>query len=432
MVRILLTGANGFIGGQLLAELRARGHEVVAAVRDPEALRRKLPGIEAIAVDFNRDTSVEDWRPRLEGIDAVINCAGVLHGGRGQDIEAIHAATPIALFEACVAAGVRRVIQISAISADADVGTEYALTKKHADDYLRSLSIDWTVLRPSLVYGDGSYGGTSALRGLAGLPLVSPLVSDGTAAFRPLHIEDLVETVARVLEGERFARQTLEPVGPEIVSLRELVADYRAWLGLKPAIEIPIPLPIMKFAARLADVAGGGPLGSTSLRQLLAGNVGREPAGVFARAIGFVPRSLKVMLARRPAQTQDVWHARLYFLRPVLRVALAFMWLGSAVVGLLAPVSSYAVVDAALTTLGLPARALAVAFSMLDLLIAAALLVRWNVRLLTVIQLIVVAGYTAVLTVLAPALWLDPFGALLKNLPILVAIGAWAVLEEER
>ncbi|MDP2329898.1 MAG: SDR family oxidoreductase [Reyranella sp.] len=431
-MRILLTGANGFIGGQLLAGLRARGHEVVAAVRDPEALRQKLPGSEAIAVDFNRDTSIEDWRPRLEGIDAVINCAGVLHGGRGQDIEAIHAVTPIALFDACAATGVRRVVQISAISADADVGTEYALTKKRADDHLRSLPLDWTVLRPSLVYGDGSYGGTSALRGLAGLPMVSPLVGDATMAFRPLHIEDLAETVVRVIESERFARRTLEPVGPGVVTLRELVASHRAWLGLKPAVELSIPLPVMKLAARLADMAGGGPLGSTSLRQLLAGNVGSEPAGVFARAIGFVPRSLKEMLARRPAQTQDVWHARLYFLRPVLRLALALMWLGSAVAGLLAPVSSYAAVDAALTALGLPTRSLAVAFSMFDLMIAAALLVRWNVRLLAVIQLIVVAGYTAVLTILAPSLWLDPFGALLKNLPILVAIGIWAVLEDER
>ncbi|MDP2372771.1 SDR family oxidoreductase [Reyranella sp.] len=432
MVRILLTGANGFIGGQFLAGLRARGHEVVAAVRDPEALRRKLPGIEAIAVDFNRDTSVKDWRPRLEGIDAVINCAGVLHGGRGQDIEAIHAVTPIALFDACVATGVRRVVQISAISADTEAGTEYALTKKRADDHLRSLPIDWTVLRPSLVYGDGSYGGTSALRGLAGLPLVGPLVGDETMAFRPLHIEDLVETVARVIAGERFARQTLEPVGPDVVTLRELVAKYRAWLGLKPTIEMPIPLPVMQVAARVVDMAGGGPLGTMSLRQLLAGNVGSEPAGVFARAIGFAPRSLGDMLARRPAQTQDVWHARLYFLRPVLRLALALMWLGSAVAGLLAPVASYAAVDAALTTLGLPTRALAIAFSVLDLLIAAALLVRWNVRLLAATQIVIVAGYTLALTILAPSLWLDPFGALLKNLPILVAIGIWAVLEDER
>ena len=431
-MRILLTGANGFIGGQLLAGLRARGHEVVAAVRHPEALRRKVPGIEAIAVDFNRDTSAEAWRPRLEAVDAVINCAGVLHGGRGQNIQAIHAATPIALFEACASAGVRRVVQISAISADADAGTEYALTKKRADDHLRSLPLDWVVLRPSLVYGEGSYGGTAALRGLAGLPLATPLVGDGSASFRPIHIDDLVETVARVVASDRFAHQTLEPVGPEVLTLRELLRKYRAWLGLAPAAEIPIPRTAMQVTAWIADLSGGGPLGTASLRQLEVGNAGTEAATAFAETIGFVPQTMDDMLARRPAQTQDLWQARLYFLRPLLRATLILLWLGSAIAGVLAPVATYAMVDAAFARFGIEARSLALVFSGVDLSIAVALLMLWRPRLMAAIQLVVVGGYTLLLAILVPSLWLDPFGALLKNLPILVAIGVWAILEDER
>lgn len=431
-MKILLTGANGFIGSRLLAGLRARGHEVVAAVRDPAALRRKLPGIEAVAADFNHDTSAEAWRPKLAGIGVVINCAGVLHGGRGQDIEAIHATAPIALFEACAAAGVRRVVQISAISADAEAATDYALTKKRADDYLRGLPLDWTVLRPSLVYGEGSYGGTSAVRGLAGLPLMSPLVGDGSTSFRPIHIDDLVETVARVIEDDQFVRQTLEPVGPGVLTLRELVKKYRAWLGLAPAVEIAIPMPVMRVAARIADLAGGGPLGTASLRQLEFGNAGKEAPAKFSAKMGFTPRPMDEMLARRPAQTQDLWHARLYFLRPLLRTTLIPLWLGSAIIGVLAPAASYAAVDTALAGLGLASWPLALGFSSLDFLIAGALFLHWRPRLLAAIQLAIVGGYTILLTALAPALWLEPFGALLKNLPIIVAIGVWAILEEER
>lgn len=405
---------------------------MVAAVRDPAAFRRKWPEVEAFAADFNRDVTLEAWRSRLAGVEAVINCAGVLHGGRGQDIEAIHATAPIALFDACAAAGIRRVVQVSAISADDEAGTEYALTKKRADDHLRRLPVDWTILRPSLVYGAGSYGGTSALRGLAGLPCVSPLVGDGSAAFRPIHIDDLVETVVRVVENDRFARQTLEPVGPEIVTLRDLIGKYRAWLGLAPVPTLAIPMPVMRVAARIADLAGGGPLGTASLRQLEVGNAGTEPATTFADMIGFTPRRMDDMLARRPAQTQDLWHARLYFLRPLLRTVLILLWLGSALAGVLAPVASYAVVDAAFSSLGLPSRPLALAFSSVDLLIAGALLVRWRPRWMAAIQMAVVAGYTILLTVLAPGLWLEPFGALLKNLPILALIGVWMVLEEER
>ena len=431
-MKLLLTGANGFIGSQLMAGLVARGHEVVAAVRHPETMLRKRSNVEAIAVDFNRDFSSDVWRERLRGVDAVINCAGVLHGGRGQDIEAIHAKTPIALFDACAAMGIRKVIQLSAISADADVDTAYATTKKRADDHLRRLDLDWTVLRPSLVYGEGSFGGTSTLRGLAGLPLVTPLFGEGAAVFRPIHVDDLIETVGRVVETDRFARRTLEPVGPDVLSLRDIVGKYRLWLGLAPLRTLALPLPFVQLCAHFADLAGGGPMGSAGLRQALAGNAGCEPAGTFSDVIGFRPASMDERLVRRPAQTQDLWHARLYFLRPVLRLALAALWIGSGIAGLLASPDSYTAVSTALGGMGVPPQWLALIFSGLDLLIAAALLVRWRPRLLALVQLVMVTGYTLCLGVLVPALWLEPFGALVKNLPIIVAIAVWAVLEEER
>lgn len=431
-MKVLLTGANGFIGAHVLAGLRGRGHAVVAAVRDPKALRRKWPGLEIIPVDFNRDLSIDVWRKRLVGIDAVINCVGVLHGGRRQAIEAIHAAAPIALFDACERVGVRKVVQISAISADEKIGTPYALTKKQADDHLRGLDVKWTVLRPSLVYGDGSYGGTSTIRGLAGLPFFTPLVCDDAAAFRPIHVSDLAETVVRVLDSDRLVRTALEPVGPEILTLGEIVAKYRAWLGLGPAHRIAIPLVVAEAVALIADLSGGGPMGSAGLRQFRAGNAGYEPAGAFERAIGFAPASMDQRLAERPAQTQDLWHARLYFLRPLLRLALAILWLSSAIAGALAPIEAFRPVADALAAIGLSPRPLAVGFSLVDLVIAAALVARLRPRLLASVQAVVVLGYTISLSVLDPALWLDPFGGLLKNVPILVAIAVWAVLEEER
>src|SRR3546814_606054 len=151
---------------------------------------------------MNYDVSPAAWLPRLSGVDAVVNCAGVLQSGRGQDIEAIHHLSPAALFDACREAGVRRVIQISAISADAEAGTDYALSKKHADDHLQALDLDWVVLRPSLVYGEGAYGGTAMLRALAAFPLVTPLAGGGGQAFRPLHVEGLATTVLLCLRTD--------------------------------------------------------------------------------------------------------------------------------------------------------------------------------------------------------------------------------------
>ena len=103
-------------------------------------------------------TQPQEWVRHLAGLDAVINCAGILQGRPGQSIDAIHAGAPIALFRACEAAGVKRVIQISAISAEPGAGTGYAVSKHAADIYLAGTDLDWVILRPSLVYAAGAFG----------------------------------------------------------------------------------------------------------------------------------------------------------------------------------------------------------------------------------------------------------------------------------
>jgi uncharacterized protein YbjT (DUF2867 family) len=429
-MRVLLTGANGFIGAHLTAALLAAGHQVVAAVRKPRAMAARFPDIEVIAADMNRDISVETWLLRLSAVDAVINCAGVLQGGRGQDIEAIHHLAPAALFDACREAGVKRVIQISAISADAEAGTDYALSKMRGDDHLKGLDLDWVLLRPSLIYGEGAYGGTAMLRALAAFPWVTPLVGGGGQAFRPLHVEDLARTVLECLTRPDLARRVLEPVGPKIETVKSIVAQYRAWLGRPPARPLPIPISIVRLLCRLGDVVGRGPLSSNALAQLEYGNAGGESG--FANAIGFEPATLARRLQTRPAQTQDLWHARLYLLRPLVRFSLAILWTVSGLLGL-ASLESFAV--PLLTGAGVSpvaAAVLAVGASLLDFLVAGFLVLNWRPQAIGVLQLTIVAAYTATLTWMAPALWADPFGPLLKNIPILALVLVQMVLAEER
>lgn len=430
-VRVLLTGANGFIGAHLTAALLAARHHVVAAVRRPETFSLRFPAAEAVAADLNRDTETDVWLPRLAGVDAAINCAGILQGGRGQDMAAIHHRAPAALFDACRQAGVKRVIQISAISADAEAGTEYALSKKRADDHLKALDLDWVVLRPSLIYAEGAYGGTAMLRALAAFPFVMPLAGGGGQPFRPLHVEDLAKTVLACLERDDLARRVLEPVGPKVETLKDIVSQYRAWLGRPPVRPLPIPLPLLRLLCRLGDRFGRGPLSSTALAQIEYGNAGRETD--FIETIGFRPAPLAQRLQARPAQTQDLWHARLYLLRPSVRAVLAVLWVVSGLLGL-----------ATLQSHGLPllqagagfppalAATAAVGASLLDLVIAVLLALNIRPAAVGLLQLSVISVYTLALTWISPALWGDPFGALLKNLPILVLVLVQMVLAEER
>jgi uncharacterized protein YbjT (DUF2867 family) len=428
-MRILLTGANGFIGRYLLAALVAAGHRVIPAVRRPRETDALLPAPDSIAVDLNRDVRPEDWTARLAGVDAVVNCAGILQARPGQSIAAIHAAAPKALFAACELAGVKRVIQISAISAEAAAGTAYASTKRAADDFLASTNLDWVVLRPSLVYAPGAYGGTALFRALAALPFAIPVIGRGDQRFQPIHIDDLSATVLRILDDPSIRRVVLDPVGPETLTLRQILVDLRRWLGFPPARVIEVPTGLVRVVAAIGDVIGG-PVNTTAIRQLAFGNAGRpEP---FAAAVGFRPRRWRDALLARPAQAQDRWHARLYFLRPLLRWTLALLWLASGAIGLLQPAAVTQPIAAGFGLAGTAASVAVWASCLLDLALGVLLLGRIRPGATAALQLAVVAAYTAGLTVALPPLWADPFGPLLKNLPIMVAILVLAAIENDR
>ena len=330
-MRVLLTGATGFIGRYLLTALIQAGHEVVPAVRRPADTDRLLPRPASIRADFNRMTTADDWAPHLAGIEAAINCAGILQGRPGQSIDAIHARAPIALFQACEAAGIRRVIQISAISAEPGAGTGYAATKHAADAYLAGTGLDWVILRPSLVYAQDAHGGTALFRAVAALPLLTPLPGDGRQQFQPIHMDDLTGAVVRILADRPISRITIDPVGPEPVTLRQLFADLRQWLGYRPVPAIPIPMVLIRIAARVGDVLGGS-LNTTAIRQVEFGNTG--PAEPFIAATGIRPRGWREGLNQQPARSRDRRQARLYFIGPLIwGVALLFLGALVAVIG---------------------------------------------------------------------------------------------------
>jgi len=365
----------------------------------------------------------------LTGIDAVINCAGILQGRPGQSIEAIHATAPKALFTACRQAGVKRVIQISAISAEHSAGTAYASTKREADDFLAASDLNWVILRPSLVYAEGAYGGTALLRALAALPFLIPVIGRGDQAFQPIHVDDLTATILVILERSAIRQTIVDPVGPETLTMRRMLLDLRRWLGFSPVPVVEVPLALIRAAARTGDILGRT-VNTTALRQLEFGNVGSLER--FVDATGIQPRRWHDALLARPSQSQDRWHARIYFLRPLLRLALAGLWIVSGLVGLRQPASAVSSTLASFGLVGAVGSAILWASCLLDVFIGTALVFRLRPGLLAIVQLAVILGYTIGLTYARPALWFDPFGPLLKNLPIMIAIPLLAAMERER
>jgi uncharacterized protein YbjT (DUF2867 family) len=227
-MRVLLTGASGFVGRNLAMALTEQGHVV-----RPVSRRH--------GVDMGQMLEPADWLTCLEGIDAVVNAAGIIAETGGQRFGPLHTQAPVALFKACSAVGVRRVVQISALGAHGQAFSRYHLSKHAADQALLGLDVQGTVLRPSLIYGRGGTSSALLLR-LAAWPLV-PLLQAGQQPIQPVHISDVVATILRVLSAAVPPRE-LDIVGPQTLCWREWMQTLRAARGLPPGRCLPVPYPV--------------------------------------------------------------------------------------------------------------------------------------------------------------------------------------------
>lgn len=414
-MKVLILGADGFIGRHLAFGLRAAGHEVIASARRVSALRQM--GFEVVQADLT-DAATHDpafWAPHLQGA-ALVNLAGLLTGTEAA-FHSVHVTALRAVMAACTGPA----LHVSAVGLGAD--TAFARHRRNSEKV--ALAAGAMVLRPGLVLAETSYGGSSALRGFAAMPFALPVVGDGAQPFNPIHAGDLALVIAEMLASPRPG--LWEIGGPEVVTQADLLTSLRNWMGLRPAPLWPVPGWLARGAGRLGDALRLGPISTTALRQLDQG-VLADPAPLLAQ-IATRPRGVSAFLAARPAGSQDLWHARLYLLRPLIRLVLAVMWLVSACLGLFTPLADFA------DQVALPgwlALGLARGGGLVDLALGLALLRDWRPRLVAQMQLGTVLAYTLGLSLLAPALWLDPFGALLKNLPVLALILTHLALAEER
>jgi uncharacterized protein YbjT (DUF2867 family) len=417
--RVLVLGANGFIGAHVAAALSSAGWTVRAGARRIAEPARRAAGFEWVTSDFARLTTAEAWTPLLDGVDAVVNCVGVLQDGGGDSTRAAHVDGPRALVAACEAAGVRRLIHISAVGADDGAGTAYALTKAETERMVAASSLDWLVLRPSLVIDRAAFGGTGLIRALAAFPLFMPVIG-GEQVFRPIALADLSAAVVAAVAPGAPSRRTLDMPGPEPVSMAETVRLYRAWLGLKPTPVIRTPRALAAPALAVGDLLGrlgwSSPIRSTAIRQMDHDVSGRDSD--WAGLLGLKPRGFSRFLAETPASVQDVWHARLWFVRPISIVTLGLFWL---ITGLISFGPGWSRAIAILEEGGYGRWAGPIAWwgALLDVALGLMLFVRpWTARV-AMFMCVATVGYLAAATISLPQYWVDPLGPWLKVLPMM-------------
>lgn len=265
---VLVAGGTGFIGTALCQELVDREYSVTAMGRSPE--RGDLPA--AVELTTGDVTSYDSIEGPVAEHDAVVNLVSLspLFQTPPGSHDRVHRGGTENLLRAAESAGTDRFIQISGLDADPAGPTDYLQAKGRAERLVRNSSLAWTIVRPSVVFGDGAE--FIEFTKLVTTPYVTGLPGGGSMPFQPIWVGDLVSLLAEILEHEAHVEQVYEFGGPAVLTLADVTKLIYAAEG-RAVFIVPIPMPIAKLGLSFAGMIPFIPLGPDQARALEIENI---------------------------------------------------------------------------------------------------------------------------------------------------------------
>jgi len=290
-MRALVLGGHGFLGRSVVAALRANGHAVEVGSR---ALRRTGSGSRVRRIRFEHRLSADAWLSAIEGVDVVVNCVGILRERRHETYERVHHLAPGALAGACACAGLR-LVHVSALGLHPEARSGFIASKLRGEAAVRASGADHTIVRPSLLEGEGGFG-ARWLRAIAQWP-VHCVPAEATGRIAVLHVDDAGIAIARVCEMRGCEIREADLGGDE----RRTLAGHLAALRGGPARVVPLPATIARIASHACDLLHVSPFSFGHLELLRRDNVPRHD--VLATLLGRAPR--RVTAVRAAACVRD-------------------------------------------------------------------------------------------------------------------------------
>ena len=272
-MHVLLVGGSGFIGTALSATLVERGHDVTVLSRSPDD--EDLP--RSVETAMGDVTAYESLEPAFEGQDVVYNLVALSplfepKGGNKMH-DRLHRGGTENCLRAAEEHGIDHFVQLSALGADPDGPTHYIRAKGRAETLVRESTLDWTIFRPSVVFGDGGEF-LSFTRKLTP-PGIAPLPGGGKTKFQPIHVDDLVGMLADSIESDKHVGQTYEIGGPDQLELAEVAKLIRRAEGKSVKI-VSVPMSVAGIGLNVAGAIPGFPMGPDQYRSLKFDNTTSE------------------------------------------------------------------------------------------------------------------------------------------------------------
>jgi len=311
MSNILVTGASGFVGSHVVPSLLEADHRVVAMVRSPEAgekVLRRLSATQRASTEARTgDVTKPDGLPAvLAGIDTVLHLVAIPRDfSGGAELRLVNTEGTRNLVAAARRAGVRRFVHQGALGVHDDPSLHYASSKAQGEALVAASDLEWTILKPSLLWGerDGFFNVIADLVRMS--PGVVPIPARARSRFQPLWVGDLARIAAAVVSDPSTVARTYELGGPGFWTYGDITREVLRGMGKRRVIA-PVPQPLIKLIARLSEaVRVPFPVASDQLRQLALDNV-TAPDSV-ERSFGFEPRPMDGNLGylRRKLRDQE-------------------------------------------------------------------------------------------------------------------------------
>jgi NADH dehydrogenase len=285
-MKIFISGGTGFVGGHVRQELLAKGHHLVLLVhRRRETIE---PGVEQVEGDITRP---DTFFRQIAGCDGVINLVGIIREfpPKGITFQRLHVEATRNMVDAAGRAGIRRYLQMSALGTRAGATSNYHRTKFEAEQYVRNSGLDFTIFRPSIVFGpkDDFINKLAAM--ISKLPAV-PVIGDGSYRLQPVAGDDVARCFALALEMPETIGKTYELCGSTRLSYNDLLDTIGRVLGKSPVTKIPSPLGLMKLMVPLFQHIPAFPITMDQLLMLIEENI---CDGAWRQTFNFVPQEFE-------------------------------------------------------------------------------------------------------------------------------------------